>query len=609
MRTGGHVLLAVLSALAGTIGIAAAQGVDRPRLETNEAYVEDVTRDVTLDVGDPMAVFAFVLNSLPDRVKVYPTENYYYFAFIHGGVRYAGNIRIELGDGDKVAVHFAYFQDETEWRPDTPLTHVVLDAARGVAVEKIERLVYRLSYGGKSVVFALNDLSQVKPSAAALAPDEKFIGPIFDESAIRFFLVYNSKLKIFLYILDETVKVADELFPSRRTDRILIGKRTGFAYYRDHKLDRKILIGVFEGNSRVNNYFDGPFDQLPDNFVEVRPTVLVAVPRVFQRVFVGFQKSMAGKPAPLRWLVRRALAAARRRRAGRRLGIGARVALALAERLVFVRARARVGGRLQFAISGAAALGVEVAELIDGIGIAVYEGYGLTETSPIVAANFPGQRKLGSVGRPIPGVRVVIDRDAMPAGARQNDGGGGGEEDGADGEIVVYGPNVMRGYHDRPAESRAALTADGGLRTGDVGHLDGDGFLYVTGRIKEQYKLDNGRYVSPGPLEEQLKLSPLIANVLIHGHNRAHNVALVVAGAEVAGRPDAHARIRAEIDRLSSGWRSHERVQAFAVVDEDFTQANDMLTPSLKIKRRNIVRRYQPELEALYRPEGALGPK
>ncbi len=129
-------------------------------------------------------------------------------------------------------------------------------------------MIYRLSYGGKSVIFALNDLSQVKPPAGALAPAEKFIGPIFDESAIRFFLVYNSKLKVFHYILDETVKVADEFFPSRRTDRIVIGKRTGFAFYRDRRQERKILVGVYEGNYRLNTYFDGPFDQLPDNFIE-----------------------------------------------------------------------------------------------------------------------------------------------------------------------------------------------------------------------------------------------------------------------------------------------------------------------------------------------------
>jgi hypothetical protein len=260
--------LATLAVFAATIGIAAGQDTGPPKLHTNEAYVDEVTQAPTLAVNDPMAVFAFVLNGLPDRVKVYPTENYYYFTFMHGGAPYAGNIRIELGDDDKVTVHFTYYQDGSQWHEDSALTHVVLDGARGVGVEKLERLIYRLSYGGKSVVFALNDLSQAKPPPSALAPGEKFIGPIFDESAIRFFLVYNSKLKVFHYILDETVKVADEFFPSRRTNRILIGKRTGFAFYQDRRLDRKILVGVYEGNYRLNTYFDGPFDQLPDNFIE-----------------------------------------------------------------------------------------------------------------------------------------------------------------------------------------------------------------------------------------------------------------------------------------------------------------------------------------------------
>ena len=336
-------------------------------------------------------------------------------------------------------------------------------------------------------------------------------------------------------------------------------------------------------------------DKVADNLVEVRPTVLVAVPRVFQRVFLGFQNLMAAKPAPLRWLVRGALAAARRRAAGQRLGAGDRWRLALAERLVFVRARARVGGRLQFAISGAAALGREVAELIDGIGITVYEGYGLTETSPIATANVPGRRKLGSVGRAIPGVRIAIDQAALPGG----DGGDASAAPG-DGEVIVYGPNVMRGYHDRPAENRTVFTLDGGVRTGDIGHLDADGYLYLTGRLKEQYKLDNGKYVSPAPLEERLKLSPLIANVMIHGYNRPHNVALIVPGAEIAGHPEARARLRAEIDRLSTDWKPFERVTAFALLAEDFTQTNGLLTPSLKIKRRHVVTRYRAELDALY---------
>jgi hypothetical protein len=282
-RTCGIGFLATLAALAAMMVTAAAQDAGPPKLHTNETYVEEVTRNTTLAVDDPMAVFAFVLTGLPDHVKVYPTENYYYFTFVRGGTPYAGNIRIEPGDGDKVTVHFVYYQDWSEWRQDSALTHVVLDGSRGVTVEKLERLVYRLSYGGKSVVFALNDLSQVRPPAGALAPGETFIGPIFDESAVRFFLVYNSKRKVFHYILDETVNVADEFFRSRRSNRILIGKRTGFAFYQDRLLDRKILVGVYEGNYRLNTYFDGPFDQLPDNFIEgetLRQAILEVSPRL-----------------------------------------------------------------------------------------------------------------------------------------------------------------------------------------------------------------------------------------------------------------------------------------------------------------------------------------
>jgi hypothetical protein len=246
----------------------AAQGADTPRLTTHESFVDDVLRPTELPLADPVAMFAYVLGALPERVKVYPTENYYYFSFIHKKVRYAGNIRLDAMDRDQGKVHFAYYEDLAEWKDESPVTHVVLDMTNGVAVEKLDRLLYRISYRDKTVVFALNDLSRVVPPATAIGPDEKYIGPIFDDSAIRFFLVYNTKLKIFHYILDETIEVADQFSPAAATDRILISKRTGFAFYRDHRLDRKILIGVFEGNARVNNYLDGPFDQLPDNFIE-----------------------------------------------------------------------------------------------------------------------------------------------------------------------------------------------------------------------------------------------------------------------------------------------------------------------------------------------------
>jgi hypothetical protein len=270
-RSAGHCLasaVAIVAAMTVITGAAMAQSPELPQLETNQAYVEEVTRSDALAITDPMAVFAFVLGSLPDRVTVYPTENYYYFSFIHHGVRYAGNIRIEPQDSGGQTAHFTYYEDMSEWREDTPDNHIILEPSRGVTVEKAAPLLYRIAYRDKSVLFALNDLSQVKPPATAINPDERFIGPIFDESGVRFFLVYSPKIRNFHYILDETVSIADAFFSPPATDRILIGKRTGFAFYCDHHLDRKILIGAHESNMRLNTYFDGPFDQLPDNFIE-----------------------------------------------------------------------------------------------------------------------------------------------------------------------------------------------------------------------------------------------------------------------------------------------------------------------------------------------------
>ena len=274
---------AAIAVLVGAVGNASAQSNDPPRLHSHQSYIEDVMRPASLDVKDPLAVFAFVLNSLPDRVKVYPTENYFYFTFELNGSPYAGNIRLDASDRDQGKVQFGYFEQTAGWRDETPTYFRVLDASSEVRLEKLERFVYRLSYGAKSVVFELNDLSQVRPPPNALAPQDKFIGPIFDDSGIRFFLVYNSAIKNFLYILDETVKVADDFFDGPRTDRIVIGKRSGFVFYRDHRRERKILIGVYEENVRVNNYFDGPFDQLPDNFIEgeaLRSAILEIDPKL-----------------------------------------------------------------------------------------------------------------------------------------------------------------------------------------------------------------------------------------------------------------------------------------------------------------------------------------
>ena len=279
--------IVVLGALLSAKSIGIAHSADRPRVLAHEHYIEDVLGSATLPLDNPRAMFAYVLESLPDRSKIFPTENYYYFSFIHHGVGYSGNIRLAAKDRDQGKLHFAYFEDFAGWRNRPTITHVVLDRVDGVIVEKIEPLIYRVSYQGKAVVFQLNDLSDVVPPASILGPNETYLGPIFDDSAIRFFLIYNRRAKIFLYLLDETASVPDELISVQHRERILIGKRTGFAFYRDQFRERKILIGVFAGNARDNNHLDGPFDQLPDNFIQgdaLRQSVLEVDPRLAGKI-------------------------------------------------------------------------------------------------------------------------------------------------------------------------------------------------------------------------------------------------------------------------------------------------------------------------------------
>src|SRR5215813_14578379 len=150
-----------------------------PQLYTNQSFVEDAVAAPSLPIANPMAMFSFVLSNLPERVKVYPTENYYYFTFTHDHVRYAGNIRLDVVDRDNGKVNFAYYVDLAEWKDQDPITYILLDQRNGVKVEKLEPLIYRISYDTRSVVFELNDLSNVKPPASVLGADESYIGPVF----------------------------------------------------------------------------------------------------------------------------------------------------------------------------------------------------------------------------------------------------------------------------------------------------------------------------------------------------------------------------------------------------------------------------------------------
>jgi hypothetical protein len=225
-------------------------------------------RNSDLRIDDVKSVFRLVFDSLPERVKVYPTENYYYFYFYHGGVKYAGNFRFDIEDRDRGLVHFNYFKDFSLWQRDETDYSALYGAKDGIDVKKTASLVYDVRFEGKTVRFELNDLSRVKPPEGAIRPEETYLGPIFDESGIRFFLVFQPKLKIFMFVLDETVANPEQFVQSPASKRVTIGVRTGFAFYADDYSTRKILIGVNQTNTAVNNYFDGPFDQLPDNFIK-----------------------------------------------------------------------------------------------------------------------------------------------------------------------------------------------------------------------------------------------------------------------------------------------------------------------------------------------------
>jgi long-chain acyl-CoA synthetase len=396
------------------------------------------------------------------------------------------------------------------------------------------------------------------------------------------------------------VNAAHELFPMRPYDRSLSFLSWAHSFGQVVELhslySRGASMGIAESREKIL-----------DNFAEVRPTLFFSVPQVFKRFYDRVQQRIREAGAAKRLLFERGLrvAAARKVLAAkgrRRLLLEAQHRFF--DKVVFSEVRARFGGRLEYAFSGGAAIAREVAEFIDNLGITVYEGYGLTETSPIATANYPGNRKIGSVGKPIPGTRVEVDRTISG--------------DALQGEVVVYGHNVMLGYYNLPEENAKAFTSDGGFRTGDMGYLDEDGYLWLTGRIKEQYKLENGRYVAPVPIEQALALSPFILNAMVYGENRAWNVAIVVANtaalrkwAEGRGldatstsgllqQPEVRRLYREEIDRCSSGMKPYERPRQFLLVEEDFTPANDQLTPSLKVKRRSVLERYAQAVEALY---------
>ncbi len=237
----------------------------KPQLKTNQSFIENLNAKGGPQIKDLKSTLEFVLGSLPGEVIVYPTENYYYFSFYTDGVRYAGNLRLATRDRDEGLIHFAYFASANSSSEDGDMMYKKLSAKDGVIVKKIDELRYSVAYKDKTVVFRFNDVSGIKPPKDYLLEEEQYMGPVYDESGLQFYLVFNKKLKIFHYLLNESMNVPEELQVSTISENVLVGKRTGFVFYQHHKRDRKILVGVHSENAAVNNYYDGPFDQLPDN--------------------------------------------------------------------------------------------------------------------------------------------------------------------------------------------------------------------------------------------------------------------------------------------------------------------------------------------------------
>ncbi len=367
-----------------------------------------------------------------------------------------------------------------------------------------------------------------------------------------------------------------------------------------HVFARFIQVVCLQAGARLGHAPD-PKTLLPD-LAGFRPTFLLAVPRVFEKIYNSTeQKAEAGgRGKVFRWAARVAEHYSRALDDGGP-GVLLRGQHLLADRLVFGKLRTAMGGQVEHAISGGAALGERLGHFYRGVGLVVLEGYGLTETTAPATVNTPDMIRIGTVGRPLPGVSVRVDEG---------------------GEVFVKGVNVFRGYHDDERATEEAFE-DGWFRTGDLGELDGDGFLRITGRTKELLVTAGGKNISPGPLEDRLRSSLLVSQCMVVGEGRPFVAALVTLDEETlptwaeanglgpltVDEARTHEAVLAEVqravDEANASVSRAESVRAFTILGEDFTTENGLLTPSMKLRRSRVTEQLQAEIDAIYdRPRG-----
>ena len=341
-------------------------------------------------------------------------------------------------------------------------------------------------------------------------------------------------------------------------------------------------------------------DKLKDNFLEVAPHCFGAVPRVYEKVYARIQDKVASgsaiKKKLFAWAVRAGKERVRYEERREPVPGGVARKARLADRLVLSKIRAALGPRFRYAVSGSAPLSRELAEFFLAAGVTIYEGYGLTETSPVITVNGPHAWRLGTVGRPIPGVEVRIAPD---------------------GEILTRGRSVMKGYYRKPDATAEAIDAEGWFHTGDIGQIDAEGFLAITDRKKDLIVLAGGKKAAPQPIENELKKSPYVSLPIVLGDRHKFLGALIVPNFErvaeyaranqinytpqsIDANPQIRALFQAEIDAYNSDKPHHEQIRAFALLPADLTIDDGSITPTLKVKRRILETRYQTLIESMY---------
>jgi long-chain acyl-CoA synthetase len=341
-------------------------------------------------------------------------------------------------------------------------------------------------------------------------------------------------------------------------------------------------------------------ETLAANLLEVRPHKMVNVPRALEKIYARvLDNVMSSSPLKKKiffWAIKTGRTYARRQIGRQPISKWLRLKRNLANRLVFSKIHARTGGRAEFFVCGGAALSKDIGEFFHALGLAVYEGYGLTETSPVIACNFPENHKYGTVGKPIPGVEVRI------AG---------------DGEILTRGPNVMKGYYKMEEATRE--TFEGGwFRTGDIGHFDDEGFLVITDRKKNILVTSGGKNVAPQPIENMLKLNPYIVNAVVVGDGRRFVSALVVPDFEklaeyarankigsesragLIQNPDIVGFLYSEVEKSTPNLDSYEKIKKIALLERDFEIDQGEMTPSYKVKRNIVEKKYKALIDSLY---------